>query len=297
MLTVFSALVLMSVMFGNISAQIIESDSEQDFEKSSGKLLGLKLRPEISSMVVEIERKTGEEIYAEYVQQGEFVLGLNYLSEDGIPVLLVNPDLRHGNDKKLEAVITHELLHLRLRVNGYPSFLFSDTVNTAKGRAIDTEQDRLNDLVSLIEHQIFKADMEKFDLYQYVNLAGDTADFARKNKGKEDGQADAINYARAILEYPNAKDVEEVKKLYTANKWTRSLRDGAAIAEIIRATNINSPKEVDAVFTKCLSQLFPLPNSTYNYKLALDPNKKVGRRMIVSISRQAAVKRPKSKSN
>ena len=289
-----SVLIFLTTIFGNAFAQVIEADSDDRTERTSGDFLGVQLRPEIRAMVAEIERKTGVNIYAEFVRQGKFMLGASYISEDGIPVVLVNPDLRNGDDKKLEAVIAHELLHLRLRVNGYPTFLFSESVNTAKGRAIDTEQDTLDDLTSLIEHQIFKTDMEKFDLYKYVNLAGDTAAGARKNGGREDGQSDGINYARAILEYPYAKDVEEVRKLYEANKWTRALRDGEAIAAIIKTANIRLPKDVDGVFVKCLSQLFPLPGSAYNYKLTLDPNKKVGRRMIVSIARRAAVRKKKS---
>ncbi len=268
--------VLLSIV--NICAQ-----TSEDF-------LGIKLRPEIRAIVKEIEQKSGKKILARFIEQQEFVLGSSYISEDGLPVVLVDYNLE-DDPNKLEAVITHELLHLRLRVNGYPTFLFSESVNTSRGRAIDTEQGHINDVLSLIEHQIFKADMQKFDLYKYINLAGDTADGARKNKGREDEQADSINYARAILEYPNEKDVEEVRKIYTANKWTRALRDGEAIAGFIKTANIRTPKEVDAVFLKCLSQLFPLPRSAYNFKLTLDPNKKVGRRMIITISKRAAPKK------
>lgn len=301
----FSILILFSAFFNNATAQIVENDSDQLIEKKSDqnvrqtseKFLGVKLHPEVQAIIVEIEKKTGRKILSQYIEQGEFMLGSNYISEDGIPVVLIDYKLQNGDRKKLEAIITHELLHLRLRVNGYPTFLFSDSVNTAKGRAIDTEQDSLNDLISLIEHQIFKADLEKFGLYKYINLAGDTADGARKNKGKEDSQADAINYARAILEYPIAKDIEEVKRLYIVNKWTRSLREGEAIAGIIRTANIKMPKDVDSIFIKCLSQLFPLPGSAYTYKLTSDPNKKVGRRMIVSISRQPTVRKRRLKGN
>lgn len=260
--------------------------------QTSEDFLGITLRPEVQAIIKEIEQKTGKKILARFVEQQDFALGSSYISEDGLAVVLVDYNLE-DNSNKLEAVITHELLHLRLRVNGYPTFLFSESVNTARGRAIDTEQGHINDVTSLIEHQIFKADMEKFGLYKFVNLAGDTANSARKNKGREDEQADSINYTRAILEYPFEKDVEEVRKIYIANKWARALRDGAAIAGFIKTANIRTPKEVDAVFLKCLLQLFPLPRSAYYFKLTLDPNKKVGRRMIISVSKRAAPKKRK----
>jgi hypothetical protein len=282
-------LIFLAGNFSDASGQVIESDSDQQIEQRPEEFLGLNLRPEIRAIVNEIERISGRDIYSKFIDLDAFVLGSSYISEDGMPVILVDYDL--GTEPgKLEAVITHELLHLRLRVNGYPTFLFSESVKTARGRAIDTEQDHVNEVLSLIEHQIFKADMQRFDLYKYIDLAGDTAAIARKNRGKKDGQADSINYARAILEYPNAKDVDEVRRIYTANKWTRALRDGDAIAGFIKTSNIRTAKEVDAVFVKCLSQLFPLPGSAYIYKLERDPNKEVGRRMIVSISRKPQVK-------
>lgn len=95
------------------------------------------------------------------------------------------------------------MLHLRLRVNNYPTFIFSPAIKTAKGRAIEVEQSNINDLKSIIEHKVFKTDMQKFGLYKFINLAGDTAERAKKQKGQADGQDDVINYARAILEYQN----------------------------------------------------------------------------------------------
>ncbi len=286
----FLFLILFVFIFTDASAQVVENDADQQIEETSDDFLGLELRPEIRAIVTEIEQKTGKEIYRRFIDMDEFVLGSSYISEDGLPVVLVDYDLEN-EVKKLEAVVVHELLHLRLRANGYPAFLFSESVKTSRGRAIDTEQDHVNEVLSLIEHEIFKAEMQKFDLYKYINLAGDTAKRARQNKGKEDEQADSINYARAILEYPNAADIEEVRKIYVANKWTRALRDGEAIAGFIKTSNIRTPKDVDAIFLKCLAQLLPLPGSAYSYKLTLDPNKKVGRRLVISISRKTTVKR------
>lgn len=288
-LLVFLLLILFAVIFNNANAQVVVIDPDQRVEQNSDDFLGLRLRPEIRAIVKEIEQKWRKEIFKRFIDMDQFMLGSSYISEDGLPVVLVDYELENDTDK-LEAVVTHELLHLRLRANGYPTFLFSENVNTADGRAVDTEQGRINELVSLIEHQIFKSDMQKFDLYKHINLAGDTAAGARKNTGKKDGQADSINYARAILEYPDASDIEEVRKIYVANKWTRALRDGEAIAGFIKKANIQSPKEVDAVFLKCLSQLLPLPGLAYGYKLTLDSNKKVGRRMIISIYRKSPVK-------
>lgn len=296
-LLIYAVLVLTLAICENISAQVVGNDSDQNFERNSEDFLGLKLSPEVRAIIKEIERKTDNEIYAEFVDLKEFQFGASMISEDGVPVVLIDYELENGDDKKLEAIIAHELLHLRLTANGYPAFLFSDSVDTAKGRAIDTEQSNINDVRSLIEHQIFKADMQKLGLYKYLDLAGDTADGARKNRNKEAGQDDSINYARAILEYPNAKDIAEVKKIYTTNKWTRALREGEAIAGMIGASNIKTPAEAEALFLKCITVLYPPPNTAYNFKLTLDPKIKTYRRMIVSIARRKVPSKPRSRRN
>jgi hypothetical protein len=246
---------------------------------------GIKIRPEIRTIIKEIEQKSGEEIYIEFIRQKDYMFGSSFISEDGVPVVLIDYSLE-DDEKKLEAVVVHELLHLRLRVNGYPTFLFSPSVNTAKGRAIDTEQGNINDLKDLIEHRVFKPELEKFGLNKFLNLAGDTADGARKNKGKADGQSDAINYARAILEYPIPKDIEEVRKIYAENKWTTALQTGKAIADIIIQSNPQTAKDAETVFLKCLLQLYPPPHPRYTFKLTLAANKTFYRRMIVSTATQ-----------
>ena len=270
--------------------------SSNIYAQNSEKFLGIDLRPDIRTMIAEIEKGSNNKIYARFTAQPNFAFGGSYISESGVPNILVDNDLKN-EPEKLEAVIVHELLHLRLRVRGYPVFQFSPTVNTAEGRAIDVAQDFINDLNSLIEHRIFKPDMEKFGLYKVINLAGDTAKNARMNKNQKDGQADVINYARAILEYQNAADVEEVRKVYAANVWTRALREGKAVADIISTSDMATPKTVETVFLKCLAQLYPLPRSDYNFTLTPDAAGKFGRRMIINIARRTTQKRARSRRN
>ena len=294
----FATIVFLLALFGVAYSQVVETDAERNFGQISGDFLGVKLRPEVQEIVKEIERKTDSKIYARFGELEAFMLGASFISEDdGVAVVYVDYKLEGGDAKKLEAVITHELLHLRLTATGFPAFIFSETVNTSKGRAIDTEQSNINDLRSMIEHRIFKAEMEKFDLHKYVDLAGDITDSARKNKRKEDSQADSINYARAILEYQIAADIEEVRKVFAANKWTRALRDGKAIADIIAASNLKTAKDSETVFLKCLAVLYPMPNSQYYFKLTTDPKIKTFKRMIVSIVKKAATRRKGAKRN
>lgn len=250
------------------------------------KFLGVKLRPEIRAIISEIENKTGRKIYAEFVRQEDYFLGSSFIDDEGLPVVLIDFNLEK-DEKKLEAVIVHELLHLRLIVNNFPIFLFSPTVKTAKGRAIDVEQGNVNDLKNIIEHRVFKSDMEKFGLDKYIDLAGDAARQAKKMKGRADGQTEVVNYVRAVLEYQNPQDVLVLKQIYQANGWNRALRTGKEIADIISFAKPQTPKDVESVFLKCLLKLYPPPNSTFTFRLTVDPNNKIFRRMIIGIGRTA----------
>ena len=248
----------------------------------------VNLHPDVKKIITEIETKTGKTIqvnYGEFETNNNFTFGTSFINNSGRALVNIRHDLRY-QAKKLEVVVTHELLHLKLRVNGFPVFLWSSTVKTAKGLAINTEQSTVNDLLSLIEHQVFKAEMEKYDLFKAFNLAGDTAKSARANKNKRDSQADSLNYARAILEYNNPADTEEVRKIFFANNWNRALKDGKQLAEIIQTFPLKTPNEVEKVFLRCLLILFPLPNSNYKYKLTIDAKAKFERQMIISITKR-----------
>ena len=158
-------------------------------------------------------------------------------------------------ERLTEAVIGHELLHLRLRARGYPLFLFGPEVRTKKGPAEDVEQSNVNDLVSLIEHRVFAAEMRRTGFDKLIDLTN-YLDSARRLRGRPDGQAEVLNYARAALEWDNPRLLDELTKVYQANGWTRSLADGRRLAETIRTASLTTPDEVTALFLRCLPVLY-----------------------------------------
>ena len=252
--------------------------------------MGVKIRSEIAAIIEEIEAKCGEDLYAEFTEQEGFMLAQSFVDRNRIPVILVDPRYQ-DTGKKLEAIIIHELLHLRLRVNNYPVFLFSPTINTQRGRAIDVEQGNMNDMKNLIDHRIFKAEMERYGLYKHIDLSGDTVRMARRSKGQLGGNAETVNYARAVLEYLDPKDVAEVKQAYAANGWTREISAGQAIADIISTSSIKTPADFEAVLLRCLPKLYPLPSSQYAFTLTLDTKNTIFRRMIINAGRRRTLRR------
>ena len=271
---------------GSCPAQgVIATETPLPVAGPTRELLGLRLRPEIAVIVKEIEAKTRKPIYAYFEEQPQYQLGASYVDEDGgMAVVSVDPALEE-DPKKLEAVMTHELLHLRLTVNGYPSYIWSPKVRTAEGRAIDVAQGTINELRSIIEHRVFRDDMIKLDLYRYIDLAGDTLSEAKKRRGKQDGQVEIINFVRAILEYTNPKDIAAVKQVYTTNGWHRSIKDGTEIAALIDRAVITTPKEIETLFLNCVAKLYPPPSTAFAFNLTADPTNRYFRRMILNVGR------------
>jgi hypothetical protein len=241
--------------------------------------LGVKLHADVQALADEIESKTKRKIYAEYIEfaEDEYLLGSSYISSNGTPILRVNINFNQ-QPQKVEAIVAHELLHLRLRANDYPVFLFDLSVKTKRGLAQNVEQSNINDLASLIEHQAFKAEIEKLGLNELIDLSGDTERAALQRKGEADGQADAINYARALLEYRRASDVEKLRKIYVENKWHQSLKIGQKIADIIKRSQLNSPAATTSTFQLCVSQLYPAPRP---FKLKHDKTVKTYRQLLI----------------
>jgi hypothetical protein len=232
-----------------------------DTPRQEGRLLGIRLGAEVSSWLEEVERKLGKEVYAEFAELdpadagGDFTLGTSYLTRAGVGVVRVDESFRGRGERLTEAVIGHELLHLRLRARGYPLFLFAPEVKTLKGPAEDVEQPNVNDLVSMIEHRVFAPEMRRTGFDRLIDLTN-YLDSARRQRGSEDGQAEVLNYARAALEWDNPALLAELAKIYQANRWTRSLAEGRRLAETIRASDVQTPAEVTALLLRCLPVLY-----------------------------------------
>lgn len=229
--------------------------------RQAGTLLGVRLGPEVSSWLEEVERKLGREVYAEFAELdpedagGDYTLGTSYLTRVGVGVVRVDESIRARGDRQVEAVIGHELLHLRLRARGYPLFLFAPEVKTLRGPAEDVEQPNVNDLVALIEHRVFAPEMRRAGFDRLIDLTS-YLESARRLRGVQDGQAEVLNYARAALEWDDPARLEELTEIYRANGWRRALAGGQRLAETIRAAEARTPAEVTALFLRCLPVLY-----------------------------------------
>jgi hypothetical protein len=234
---------------------------ESDAPRQARSLLGVRLSAEVASWLDEVERRLGKEVYAEFAELdeegagGDYTLGVSYLTRAGVGVVRVDESFRARGARQTEAVVGHELLHLRLRARGYPLFLFSPEVMTRKGRAVDVEQSNVNDLVSLIEHRVFADEMRRTGFDKLIDLTNGL-EAARGRRGVEDGQAETLNYARAALEWDDPRRLDELTRIHRANGWARSLADGRRIADLLGSSNVAAPADVAPLFLRCMSVLY-----------------------------------------
>src|SRR6187401_3342059 len=92
---------------------VIVWSCEVIYTQSSDTLLGVRMRTEVFLIAKEIEARSGKPIHADFYQLPESQLGSSYIDDDsGEAFLIVDPGLRTDKNK-LEAVIAHELLHLK----------------------------------------------------------------------------------------------------------------------------------------------------------------------------------------
>lgn len=226
------------------------------------RLLGVSLGAEVSAWLEEVETRLGQEVYAEYMEldpagaDDDYTFGQSYITRAGAAVVLVDESFRARAERETRAVIGHELLHLRLRVRGFPLFLFSPTVQTLRGPAEDVEQENVNDLVSMIEHRMFAAEMRRAGFEGLIDLTNGLESARRAGRRRADGQAELLNYARALLEWDDAARLGELTRIYQANGWRRSLEGGRRLAGIIGGANVRAPAEVAPVFLRCMSVLY-----------------------------------------
>ncbi|HSK71395.1 MAG TPA: hypothetical protein VK892_06845, partial [Pyrinomonadaceae bacterium] len=104
--------------------------------------------------------------------------------------------------------------------------------------------------------------------------------YARQSRGNPDGQAESINYCRAVLEFRNPKDLAEFKKIYQANGWHKALKIGQELAAIISQANIKTPAQMESVFSRLLIKLYSAPRPL---KLKQDVKVKAYRLIMINV--------------
>lgn len=224
-------------------------------------LLGVKLRPRLVDLLVEVEGLFGNKrVQARFErvrESREFVdrVGTTEITRDGSPIIKVDDSIDSKDELRIERIIAHELLHLRLRGKKYPLFSFDGSSRLLNKFNFYLAAAR-HAIRNGIEHWMFAADMRRMGFDASAELKrgfGILKQQARPGYG--DDTLLALNYFRALLEYDDSKLLAELRLFYLDRRWGRMIEAGERMAALVLAAKPQTQDEVKAIFLQCLNAL------------------------------------------
>lgn len=183
-------------------------------------ILDVKLRPATERLLTEVEKLYGRPLAVERVVPLGGGWGSSRVDQDGTPRIRIAPEAAGD-----EAIIAHELLHLRLRAHGSPVFLWKSTASEARLRSLGEVQGQLYDA---IQHRAFAAELRAMGFDARVRLREQLRATIqnRKFQGTATDLGKAVVAARVFLEFGQGPELEALKRWYAEAGWHQSLLYG-----------------------------------------------------------------------
>jgi hypothetical protein len=224
-------------------------------------LLGIRLRPQLAQLLAEVEGLFGnQQVQAKFQrvrESREFVdrVGTTEITKDGTPIIKVDDSIDPKDELRIERIIAHELLHLRLRGRKFPLFSFSGPprlINRFNFYLTTTRHAVRNG----IEHWMFAADMRRMGFDASAELKRGFDILKRQARpGYGDETLLVLNYFRALLEYDDLKLLAELRLFYLERHWEKMIESGEKLAALVLAAKPQTPDNVKATFLQCLNAL------------------------------------------
>lgn len=203
-----------------------------------------------------IERLYGKEVRIEQVRNDNpDYCGEAFVTRDGTPIIKVNIE----NESK-ELVIVHELLHLKLRKEGYPRYFVACPADLSlNSEALSSIRRIANDMRDLIEHFSFLfPQMEEMGMDPYGTMR------AIYRRNLKSGYVDAFrnpvyqtfNYMKIVLESNDARIAADLERRYLENNWKAPLERGKRLVQAVKKARPGRPEEAAALGISCLNVLF-----------------------------------------
>jgi hypothetical protein len=229
-------------------------------------MFGVPLSEPAARLVVDVEAQYGKSIRQELVTTWEpSHYGESLVANDGTPVIKVN-----ANTGRTEATIVHELLHLKLRTEGFASLAFE----LPPGKNTESNRTYLQwigfHLRDPIQHWIVYPRMRAMGLDPDPELKTEfreairIGDFRGTNEitGKE---ARAMYYLKAALQIDDSPLLQQVSDWYQRKGWEDSLSIGREMTKLVLQAQPKSPSDEMRTFVKCANILLA---DTANFQFA-----------------------------
>lgn len=224
-------------------------------------LLGLKLRPKVRALVKEIEKLYGKSIEVEFTNisetpEGDDRAGKAVITDVGVPTIKVDQHVNPKDTVRIERIIAHELLHLRLRAKGYPVLFFhGETSLMTAVRPYLLEAG--NGLRNGIEHWLFASDLRAMGFDPADEIKRGMEKFSRAAKmGEGDDVLLALYYYRSILEYDDPALLAKLKQGYVEGNRLGAIKLGERLSQVVLDSQPKTTYAIGKTLLSCLDTLF-----------------------------------------
>lgn len=228
---------------------------------TEGILLGVKLRPKVLALLKEIEKLYGKPVEAEFANisvtpEGDDRAGRAIITDEGVPTIKVDKHIDPKDAQRVERILAHELLHLRLRAKGYPVLHFhgeTGLMTEIGPYLLETG----NSLRNGIEHWLFAPDLRAMGFDPGDEIKRGMEKFSQAAKaGKGDDVLLALYYYRAILEYDDPALLAKLKQGYIEGNRLGVIKTGERLAQVVLNDKPKTPDAVGKTLLSCLDTLF-----------------------------------------
>lgn len=223
------------------------------------KFLGINLNKKCREFIAELESDFGIPISIEIVDR-ELAAEYGFAKIiDGLPKV----ELNKKSGLTPENLI-HEVFHLRLRLDGYPTIGF-----TFNGLVQPTEDNKFwmqwlgTRLWDKILHKIFYPRMKQMGLHPYRSFTKELSKTIESGEIKNLSSAArdkdlALYYLQTFVETDKHKLPAEVEKFYRKRYGGDGIGLGRQLVGIVASKDLSTPNETIRAFRDCFNAIMPI---------------------------------------
>lgn len=251
------SLIINLFLISSISTQCEGVSQIPQLHASEGRrLFRVILGSPAAALLEEVERSYGKQVREEETDKfPSNTFGESKIDQEGTPVITINP-----SRGRTERNIVHELYHLKLKAEGFPTF----KVRYVPVQPSPESRQVLSVLIprfnEIIQHWIFYPEMRKMRLDPAADLKSDFERDIKMNKFPNMDNPDGINlsllYWKATLELNDPKLLDRIEEWYKRKGWNASLAVGKMLQQIVSSAVPRRADEAVNVLLRCLNAFF-----------------------------------------
>jgi hypothetical protein len=225
------------------------SAGEDPCERTLGEVC---LRPGAADLLKDVEGLYGKPV--KMAETTRAAVGDSGVYSDGTPYIELNPVIYGRSDARREAVIVHELFHLKMKASGYPIVKFQREAVSPDDFQFLLETVRL--VFDPIEHHLFASKIREMGL----DPDAEVEDHFRAIEPRPEAVGFTNYYQRAmtvmrVLLECSAPTALRIQRCYQSNGWSSALDAGKQMAALATSREEYSPDDEVVIYMKCLRRL------------------------------------------